>query len=71
LSYHGYWYMFGLGRIVTYYAVFVYLYVDTLADRDIAIARTVPFLVYVFRAQLRRKSRYCVLSMFIFLCYFL
>jgi hypothetical protein len=71
LSYHGYWYMFGLGRIVTYYAVFVYLYVDTLADRDIAIARTVPFLVYVFRAQLRSKSRYCVLSMFIFLCYFL
>ena len=43
LSYHGYWYMFGLGRIVTYYAVFVYLYVDTLADRDIAIACTVPF----------------------------
>ena len=71
LSYLGYWYMCGLGHIGTYYAVFVYLYVGTLADRDVAIARTVHFVVYVFRAQLRRNNRYCVLSMFIFLCYFL
>ncbi len=63
--------MLGLGRFIPYYAVFVYLYVETLADRDVAIVRTVPFVVYVFRAQLRRNNRYCVLSMFIFLCYFL
>ena len=31
-----------LRTFILYYAVFVYLYVDTLADRAVALARTVP-----------------------------